>query len=333
MRYNRFVTDFFGIVSKKTGFGAQKSGEGWAREMTCKNCGAKVAANVAFCGKCGAPVTPERPSREEIRARVQGGGRQSAPVRGGAPAARAAGPISLDKSKLFVLIAAILGLLQIVYLFVKSIFISISYGEMTASEGASIYTVLKEGEAGFLGVLLLLFCLALVASIAVPVLLRRQPRPLATIVVAGLTLLLYLICVLVIKKFFDTYNLGVTPHLGLFGWLFILNCLAIAALVFLAGRGEPAPAPARAAAPRQPAARRTAPMPAPRPAAGRKAPMRTGVNGPSRPGAPGRNVTPPDAETIAALRRMAQMHQQGLVSDEEFARIKAECVARGWIRE
>jgi hypothetical protein len=44
-------------------------------------------------------------------------------------------------------------------------------------------------------------------------------------------------------------------------------------------------------------------------------------------------VTVPDAETIAALRRMAQMHQQGLVSDEEFARIKAECVARGWIRE
>ena len=157
--------------------------------MTCKNCGAKLAAGEAFCGKCGAPVTPERPSREEIRARVQGGGRQSAPARGRAPAARAAGPISLDKSKLFILIAAILGLLQIVYLFVKSIFISISYGEMTASEGASIYTVLKEGEAGFLGVLLLLFCLALVASIAVPVLLRRQPRPLATIVVAGLTLL------------------------------------------------------------------------------------------------------------------------------------------------
>ena len=106
-----------------------------------------------------------------------------------------------------------------------------------------------------------------------------------------------------IKKFFDTYNLGVTPHLGLFGWLFILNCLAIAALVFLAGRGEPAPAPARAAAPRQPAARRTAPMPAPRPAAGRKAPMRTGVNGPSRPGSSGRLRLSMPRRAAAAERR------------------------------
>ena len=303
--------------------------------MICKNCGARIADNAGFCGKCGAKAAPAQPSREEIRARVQGGGRQAAPVRSAAPARRAAQSggaalQGLDKSRLFVLAAALLSLLQIVYLFVKSVFITISYGGESVSDGASMFSVLKEGNATFLAVLLLLLCLALVASIAVPVLLRRGQKPIVTIAVAALTLLLFIISDVAVNKFFDTYNLGVKPHLGLAGWLFILNCLLIPALIFLAGRGE-APAPARAAAARQPAARR--PAPAARPAVQRQAPPRRGVNGFSRPSAPAQHVTVPDAETIAALRRMAQMHQQGLVSDEEFARIKAECVARGWIRE
>lgn len=303
--------------------------------MICKNCGARIADNAGFCGKCGAKAASGQPSREEIRARVQGGGRQTpttgraAPVRRAAPAGGAALQ-GLDKSKLFVLAAALLSLLQIVYLFVKSVFISISYGGESISDGASMFSVLKEGNATFLAVLLLLLCLALVASIAVPVLLRRGQKPVVTIAVAALTLLLFIISDVAINKFFDTNNLGVKPHLGLAGWLFILNCLLIPALIFLAGRGA-APAPARAAAARQPAARR--PAPAARPAVQRQAPPRRGVNGFSRPSAPAQHVTVPDAETIAALRRMAQMHQQGLVSDEEFARIKAECVARGWIRE
>ena len=302
--------------------------------MICKNCGARIADNAGFCGKCGAKTASGQPSREEIRARVQGGGRQAATTRTAAPARRAAPaggamPLGLDKSRLFVLAAALLSLLQIVYLFVKSVFITISYGGESVSDGASMFSVLKEGNATFLAVLLLLLCLALVASIAVPVLLRRGQKPIVTIVIAALTLLLFIISDVAINKFFDTYNLGVKPHLGLAGWLFILNCLAIPALIFLAGRGEE-PVPARAAA-RQPAARR--PAPAARPAVQRQAPPRRGVNGFSRPSAPAQHVSPPDAETIAALRRMAEMHRQGLVSDEEFARIKAECVARGWIRE
>ena len=101
--------------------------------MICKNCGARIADNAGFCGKCGAKAAPAQPSREEIRARVQGGGRQAAPVRSAAPARRAAPSggaalQGLDKSRLFVLAAALLSLLQIVYLFVKSVFITISYG-------------------------------------------------------------------------------------------------------------------------------------------------------------------------------------------------------------
>ena len=310
--------------------------------MTCSNCGARISDNSAFCGKCGAPVTrsqpgpaaPARPSREEIRARVQGGGQQTAPARGRAPAAGASGPMALDKSKLFCLIAALLGLLQIVYLFLNTFFFNFDLGgELSASQGFSVFAALKEGNAGFMGVLLLLLCLGVLASIAVPILLRRRQMPVVTAIAAGLTLLLYVISVVAIKKYSSSNALGMKPSLGFFGWMFMLNCVAIAVLVYLAGRGEPAPAPARAAAPRQPAARRSAPMPAPRAAAGKQAPLRRGVNGPARQSAPGRHVTPPDAETIAALRRMAEMHKQGLVSDEEFARIKAECVARGWIRE
>ena len=107
--------------------------------------------------------------------------------------------------------------------------------------------------------------------------------------------------------------------------LFLIKIMCYTSLIASIEACDPPPAAA------QPAARR--PAPAARPAVQRQAPPRRGVNGFSRPSAPAQHVTVPDAETIAALRRMAQMHQQGLVSDEEFARIKAECVARGWIRE
>ena len=77
--------------------------------MICKNCGARIADNAGFCGKCGAKTASGQPSREEIRARVQGGGRQAAPARTAAPARRAAPaggamPLGLDKSRLFVLL-------------------------------------------------------------------------------------------------------------------------------------------------------------------------------------------------------------------------------------
>ena len=105
--------------------------------------------------------------------------------------------------------------------------------------------------------------------------------------------------------------------------------LLIPFLLFVAGRSDEALEEQRVAA--QPAPRGPAPRPAP--AAQPQQARRPAAGGSVRPAGPARNVTPPDAETIAALRRMAQMHREGLVSDEEFARIKAECVARGWIRQ
>ena len=301
--------------------------------MTCKNCGAPLEEGARVCGSCGAPVV-RQPSREEIRARVQGGGRHAAPAH--AAPARAMGggeyasaTLGAQHTPLLCLVAGLLGILQIAYLFVNTLFVTIASGQTDFGVMRySFYGALRQmGSTGF-GVILVLLCLVLLGSIAVPMILSGRPRSLVTAGLSVLLLLLYVIALFKIRGAFSENFLGAKPKLGFYGWLVILNCFLIPALVYLAGQVEdiePAPAQRPAPAPAS-AARRTA-QPA------ETGSMRIGVNTPIRRAAPAKNVTPPDAETIAALRRMAQMHKQGLVSDEEFARIKAECVARGWIRE
>ena len=301
--------------------------------MTCKNCGAPLEEGTRFCNRCGAAVV-RQPSREEIRARVQGGGRHApahavparASVVGGnyAPAT-----LGAQHTPLLCLVAGLLGILQIVYLFVNTLFVTIASGQTDFGVMRySFYGALRQqGSTGF-GVVLVLLCLVVLGSIAVPMILSGRPRSMITAGLSCLLLVLYVIAIFKIRGAFSEDFLGAKPKLGFYGWLFILNCFLIPGLVYLAGQVEdiePAPVQRPAPAP-APAARRTA-QPAQTGAKG------IGVNTPIRRAVPGKNVTPPDADTIAALRRMVEMHKQGLVSDEEFARIKAECVARGWIRE
>ena len=301
--------------------------------MTCKNCGAPLEEGSRFCKRCGAAVV-RQPTREEIRARVQGGGRHAAPAASPVRASGGSGeyaPATLgaQHTPLLCLVAGLLGILQIVYLFVNTLFVTIASGQTDFGVMRySLYGALRQqGSTGF-GVALVLLCLVALGSIAVPMILSGRPRSMIT---AGLSLLLlvfYIIALIKVRGAFSEDFLGAKPKLGFYGWLFMLNCLLIPALVYLAAQVEdivPAPARSPASAP-APAERRTA-QPA------QTGAKKIGVNTPVRRAAPGKNVTPPDAETIAALRRMVEMHKQGLVSDEEFARIKAECVARGWIRE
>ena len=300
--------------------------------MTCKNCGAPLEEGSRFCKRCGAAVV-RQPSREEIRARVQGGGRHAAPaaspVRASGGGEYAPATLGAQHTPLLCLVAGLLGILQIVYLFVNTLFVTIASGQTDFGVMRySLYGALRQqGSTGF-GVALVLLCLVALGSIAVPMILSGRPRSMIT---AGLSLLLlvfYIIALIKVRGAFSEDFLGAKPKLGFYGWLFMLNCLLIPALVYLAAQVEdivPAPARSPASAP-APEERRTA-QPA------QTGAKKIGVNTPVRRAAPGKNVTPPDAETIAALRRMVEMHKQGLVSDEEFARIKAECVARGWIRE
>lgn len=298
--------------------------------MTCKNCGAPLEEGTRFCNICGAAVV-RQPSREEIRARVQGGGRHAAPAHAAPARASAVGgdyaPATLgaQHTPLLCLVAGLLGILQIVYLFVNTLFVTIASGQTDFGVMRySFYGALRQqGSTGF-GVILVLLCLVVLGSIAVPMILSGRPRSMITAGLSCLLLVLYVIAFFKIRGGFSEEFLGARPKLGFYGWLFILNCFLIPGLVYLAGQVEdiepapvqrPAPAARKAAQPAQTGARRI------------------GVNTPIRRAVPGKNVTPPDAETIAALRRMVEMHKQGLVSDEEFARIKAECVARGWIRE
>lgn len=287
--------------------------------MNCRSCGASLSPAQRFCPQCGMAVDA-RPSREAVRAHVQGGGRHAAPARGAALA-----PESM--LRLLSLGAGLLWILQLVYLFMQSLFINMNYGDFNLGNVAfSVYGALKEGSGAFLGVLLVLLCLAGLGSLVLPRRLTGRRMPLLMGILAALTLILFVLALTRINSAFDKAYFGIKPTMGLFVWLFLLNCLLLGALAYWIGREEellpPEPArvrkPARASAQARPAASRTAPVNS------GAAPRRT---------APPRNVTPPDAETIAALRRMAEMHRQGLVSDAEFARIKAECVARGWIRE
>ena len=308
--------------------------------MICKKCGAEIPEGGRFCDECGAPVS-SRPSREEVRARVQGGGRHAAPAgpsvteRAGELAGSLQEKLGPQHTPLLCLVAGLLGILQIVYLLVHTLFVTHGTGQDNLSVVPySMYGALKQSGSTFLGVLLLLVALAVLASFAVPMILSSRPRALLTVGLSALLLILYIIAIAAVKSSFAEQFMGVKPKLGFWGYLFILNCLLIPALVFLGAQvedAEPEPAPAqtpeRTAAP---AGRSQSSRPA---APAQRAPRRPGVNGPVRPASPARSVAPPDAKTIAALRRMAQMHKEGLVSDEEFDRIKAECVARGWIHE
>ena len=328
MRYTKFVTIFCRFVSNKRGDLAEerkRMGRREAGDMTCRNCGANLEAGSRFCNSCGAAVS-RQPSREEVRARVQGSGRYAAPQAGrsGAPAAPQA-TLGAQHVPLLCLVVGLLAILQLVFLFINTLFVTLAAGQTDYGVVPySMYGALRQVGSGWLGVLLLLLCLVLLGSIAIPMILWGRPRAIVTIGLSVLLLILFLVAFGRVSASFSENYLGAKPKLGFYGWMFLLNCLLIPGLAFLAGQMEdvdPAPAPAR-----------SAPAPAPR-AAAQTAPRRPTANSPVRPAAPARNVTPPDAETIAALRRMAQMHKEGLVSDEEFARIKAECVARGWIRQ
>lgn len=299
--------------------------------MICQNCGARLEAGSRFCNSCGAPVGAQ-PSGEEIRARVRDGGRHAAPSRSAGLRGEAGGRLA----PLYCLCAGLLSLLQPVYLFVKTLFVSFGSGQDSfAVSSYSFFSGLREGGSTFLGVLLLLMAVALAAAVILPGMLGGRPGFWTVLGLSVLLLTLWLIALSAIRSAFDGSYLGARPRLGLFGWLFLLNCILIPGLIFLAeGPGAPAPAaPARSTA--RAAASRPTPARTARPTPARQVqpPRRPGARGPVRPASPAKNVTPPDQETINALRRMAQMHRQGLISEEEFARIKAECVARGWIRE
>ena len=302
--------------------------------MTCQNCGNALERGARFCNSCGAPVSTQ-PSREAVRARAQGGAHSAAAAPGGTLQAT----LGAQHTPLLCLVAMLLGILQIVYLLVNSIYVTRGAGQTALSvEASSFYGALVQNQHTALAVILVLVTLALMASIAVPMILMGRPKPIVTIGVSLLLLILFIVSIFKIKSGFSASSLGAKAKLGFWCWLFMFNCILIPALVFVSGRmadvlpeegEEAAPMPSRAAAfasrRNGPSSRPVSPL--------QKAPRRPGSNGPVRPASPGRNVTPPDAETIAALRRMAQMHKEGLVSDEEFDRIKAECVARGWIRE
>ena len=297
--------------------------------MTCRNCGANLEAGSRFCNSCGAAVSAQ-PSREEIRARVQSGGRYSAGTGGSAAGKRvpasSQATLGAQHVPLLCLVAGLLAILQLVYLFINTLFVTLASGQTDFGVVPySMYGALRQTGSGWLGVLLLLLCLVLLGSIAIPMILWGRPRAIVTIGLSVLLLIIYLVAFGRVRASFSADYLGARPKLGFYGWMFLLNCLLIPGLAFLAGQMEdvlPVQAPVR-----------TAPVSAPRTPTAQPGARRPGVNGPVRPAAPAKNVTPPDAETIAALRRMAQMHKEGLVSDEEFARIKAECVARGWIRQ
>lgn len=321
--------------------------------MICRNCGAQIPAGARACPRCGR--SGARPSREEVLARARGDDR-------GAPGAARGSVAGPDAGAVRSGLGILLWLLCAALLFVP--------GGATAPD---VWTGETQryalfGSAPLAGVPMLALCLVACVCAALPLLDMDtgRSRQIGKLL-AALALPLGAVCCIAAVRartlsdtMFSTGGILVRGSLGLVGILFLVLC-ALAALTGLLPGAPATPRPAytprasrRSAEPprrstdaayaarssaradlRQ-SARQAAPAeqrPAERPAAPRaeKKPAMPSLR--RTPPQDRRGVTPPDAETIAALRRMAQMHDQGLVSDEEFARIKAECVARGWIRE
>lgn len=270
--------------------------------MICTKCGARLAPGARSCERCGA--ANEQPSREAIRARVQGGGRSAAS--GAAPGADVGS---------YALVGLGISLLQILLLFLKG-----------AVKVPDVWTEQVERISLFraspwLALLLLLLCLLSLGWAVLPLLGMELPRRRTAAILLALATLLVGIAALtagvrantVRDPFFGSNEIISKASIGAAGVLFLLLSAASALTAWLSGRTASRPQSRRSV---------TAPRHSP-PAPAEKA----------RQESPRPRVTPPDAETIAALRKMAQMYRQGLISEEEFARIKAECVARGWIRE
>ena len=325
--------------------------------MICRNCGAQIPAGARACPRCGR--SGARPSREEVLARARGEDR-------GAPVAARGGVAGPDASAVRSGLGILLLLLSAVLLFVPG---GATAPDVWTGE-TQRYALF--GSAPLAGVLMLALCLVACVCAALPLLDMDtgRSRQIGKLLAALALPLGAVCCIAAVRSrtlsdtMFSTGGILVQGSLGLVGILFLVLC-ALAALTALLPGAPATPRPAHrptyaprtsghsAEATRRPtgaayAARssarsdlRQSPRPAApaeqhpeeRPAAPRaeKKPAMPSLR--RTPPQDRRDVTPPDAETIAALRRMAQMHDQGLVSDAEFARIKAECVARGWIRE
>ena len=276
--------------------------------MTCKKCGAQLPPDSSVCSRCG--TVNEQPSREAVRARVQGGGRRTAPK----SAATAA------DGEFFPLLGLGLGLLQILLLFVKG---AVTAPDMWTAEVVK-YSLFKCSPV--LGLILLLLCVLGMGCAVLPLLGQELSRgkaaavllPLAALLLGIITLIVGVNAYTVKDPFFGSGEIVSKASVGAVGVLFLMLCACSALAASCSAGGKQfliqRPAASHARGPQRPVTSREV----------RQRPQEQ---------SPRQQVTPPDAETIAALRKMAQMHREGLISDEEFDRIKAECVARGWIRQ
>ena len=287
--------------------------------INCKRCGAVLPPNASFCPRCG--TVAARPSGQAVRERIRSV-QEPVPVRAPVSYARkypnrASTPRPEDKVPVQDAIRVCFGglflwALQLLFLFVKSIFLGVgSYGVHY-----SLYGFTREYGMRFMGILLLFLCLLGFVSLLIPLFVgRERSRFQLAAVPAGFAVLL---CA---ATFWGIYRAGNSPRpqIGFPAWLFLLNGILILTVTFRAGQPTPAVKPAVQPREEEPLSE-TPPLPEERP-------LRI------KPTPPRPTPSVPDEETIASLRRIALMHKQGLISDEEFARVKAECVARGWIRE
>ena len=256
LRYNQIVTEISAVCfQQRTEWDVLSMEGNEAGDMTCKNCGAPLDEGTRSCSRCGAAVL-RQPSREEIRARVQGGGRHAAPPStparaSGSGTAYAPATLGAQHTPLLCLVAGLLGILQIVYLFVNTLFVTIASGQTDFGVMRySLYGALRQQGSTGLGVVLVLLCLVGLGSIAVPMILSGRPRSMITAGVSLLLLVFYVIALIKVRGAFSENFLGAKPKLGFYGWLFLLNCFLIPALVYLAAQVEDImPAPARSPAP------------------------------------------------------------------------------------
>ena len=208
----------------------------------CGKCGAQMDDSARVCGQCGTPfmeVAPQRPVNPVPGGIPQNNGVPTGGVpTGGVPAnALGSSGAASNPALLFYMGAAVLNILMIIFLFVKTIVGKGSVWGFTSSESFSLNQIFAEGDVGGLTAVYIILFLVSTALLVVPILTNKTDKRfwvIFPIIVCFLALILLIVMLIATREEAKDYYGLVKVSLTFGGVMYILFDLLDIALLFLA---------------------------------------------------------------------------------------------------